>query len=131
MRGITYLERKVRLSLVASAIVHREVTAHRIFPYLQSSGLSSPQQFSLAPEAPGHLKLVRPLSEVFKQHFFPTVSTNQVQYLQESIALQNLAAMEFKGVNDLLKRSFRTTRSLPSHRFMRVKGIFSWKSKNF
>ena len=60
-----------------------------------------PSQLSFAPDAPGHFKAVRPLSEVFRQHFLPTESINQVQYLQASIALQNLAA-KTKFLEDLL-----------------------------
>ena len=105
-QGICWLRHPSTKKFLSIAISHQQV--------------SSPQQFDLAPEAPGHLKLVRPLSEVFKQHFFPTESTNQVQNLQESIALQNLAAIEFKRVLTIYSKGFKLTPTIYKH----ITGVF-------
>ena len=40
-----------------------------------------------SPEAPGHIKFLIPPSEVLRQHFLPTESISQVQWVQEPIAL--------------------------------------------
>ena len=42
---------------------------------------------AFSPEAPGHIKFLIPPSEVLRQHFLPTESISQVQWVQASIAL--------------------------------------------
>ena len=65
-----------------------------------------------SPEAPGHIKFLIPPSEVLRQHFLPTESISQVQWVQEPIALHivpleiKIYLIEHQGMSG--KAAFRT-----------------------